>query len=188
MPVNFVFSDTKMDGVKLITPFMAEDERGMFLKYYEKNLYRENGIMLEPFEEMQSVSQKGVIRGMHFQKHHWQDKLVRVVQGSVYDVIVDLRRDSETFGQWEGFELSGVNKKVLYVPKGFAHGFLALEDGTIFCYCCGDQYDPGSDGGFYWNDPEIRIDWDKYKIGQYVVSQKDSGLPSFEEVKKKIYE
>lgn len=171
--------ETEIEGLKLIAPLFFPDERGYFCKVFEKGIFSENGIFLSPHEEMQSCSAKGVVRGLHFQRNHNQDKLVRVIRGSVYDVAVDLRKGSNTFGEWRGFYLTDVGREMLYIPKGFAHGFLALEEDTLFSYMCGDKYDPESDGGIKWDDPDIGVDWPLDKVEKVIVSDKDKGLQSF---------
>ena len=117
----------------------------------------------------------------HFQRRCCQDKLVQVLSGAVFDVAVDLRKDSETFGQWEGFYLSAENRNILYIPKGFAHGFLALEDNTLFSYLCGERYDPESDGGIRWNDPQLSVSWPLERVEQVILSDKDAALPTLAE-------
>lgn len=179
---KFSFQTTKISGLTLITPFCAPDDRGYLSKPFEKSIFETNGIALSPWEELRSFSHKGVLRGLHFQKRHSQDKLVQVLHGAVYDVVVDLRKGSETFGKWEGFYLSAENRNLLYIPKGFAHGFLALEEGTLFSYLCGDQYDPESDGGVRWDDPTLAVKWPLDQIGQLILSEKDAQLPLLSEL------
>ncbi len=179
--IPFSFHPAAIDGVVLILPMLAPDDRGYFSKPFEKSIFAAHGINLFPFEEIQSCSKKGVLRGLHFQRQHSQDKLVRVLSGEVYDVAVDLRKNSATFGKWEGFYLSAENRKMLYIPKGFAHGFLALEEDTLFSYLCGDRYDPGSDGGIRWDDPDIAVKWPTGKAGKLILSDKDATLPSLRE-------
>lgn len=179
---KFSFQTTKISGLTLITPFCAPDDRGYLSKPFEKSIFETNGIALSPWEELRSFSHKGVLRGLHFQKRHSQDKLVQVLHGAVYDVAVDLREGSETFGQWEGFYLSAENRNLLYIPKGFAHGFLALEEDTLFSYLCGDRYDPESDGGVRWNDPQLAVKWPLEQIGQPILSEKDARLPLLSEL------
>lgn len=175
----FSFQSTNIDGLMLVQPFLAPDDRGYLSKTFERRIFREHGIDMEPYEELTSCSQKGVIRGLHFQRQYSQNKLVRVLHGAVYDVAVDLRRGSKTFGQWEGFLLSAENRQMLYLPKGFAHGFLALEDHTIFNYLCGDRYDPDSDGGIAWNDADLGVKWPLHRVEHVIVSPKDQALPSY---------
>lgn len=176
---KFCFEATNILDLVLIHPFLAPDTRGYLLKSFEKEIFAQHKIDLEPFEELNSCSHKGVLRGLHFQRKYSQDKLVRVLHGAVYDVAVDLRADSPTFGKWEGFYLSAENRQMLYIPKGFAHGFLALEEDTLFSYLCGDRYDPATDGGILWNDPELNIQWPLEQVEQVIISEKDQALPTF---------
>lgn len=175
---KFSFSSTNMRGLVLIHPKIAIDSRGFFLKVYEDEIFCEAGIHLKPYEQFVSLSKKGVLRGIHFQRHYTQDKLVHVLHGKVFDVVIDLRRHSPTFGQWEGFYLSDENQKMLYIPKGFAHGFLALEENTLFSYLCGDRYDPKSDGGIVWNDSDLAVHWPVEQVEQLIISEKDKQLPT----------
>lgn len=178
---SFSFQKTALEGLVIISPFIAEDDRGYLSKPFEKGVFSEHGIALSPWEELRSYSRKGVLRGLHLQRRHGQDKLVQVLRGAVYDVAVDLREGSETFGQWAGFYLSAENRNMLYIPKGFAHGFLALEDGTLFSYLCGDRYDPESDGGIRWDDPRLAVSWPLDQVEQVVLSEKDAALPTLGE-------
>ena len=178
---HFQFQTVSIPGLKRITPFFAADNRGYLSKPFEKSAFLEHGINLSLWEELRSCSKKGVLRGLHFQRRHSQDKLVQVLHGAVYDVAVDLRKGSETFGKWEGFYLTAENRQMLYIPKGFAHGFLALEEDTLFSYLCGDRYDPESDGGIRWNDPELAIDWPLERAERLIVSDKDAALPTLAE-------
>lgn len=173
------FLSTSILNLTRISPMVAPDGRGHMTKVFEKEIFQQNGIVLSPFEELTSYSHKGVLRGLHFQREYSQDKLVRILHGAVYDVAVDLRKDSPTFGQWEGFHLSAENRQMLYIPKGFAHGFLALEEGTLFSYLCGDRYDPDSDGGIVWNDPELNVQWPLGQVDRVIISEKDQRLPTF---------
>lgn len=177
----FKFQRTSISNLLQITPFLALDARGYLSKPFEKSIFAEHGIDLSPWEELRSCSQRGVLRGLHFQRRHSQDKLVQVLYGAVYDVAVDLRKGSETFGKWEGFYLTAENRQMLYIPKGFAHGFLALEEDTLFSYLCGDRYDPESDGGIRWNDPHLAIDWPLDRVERLIVSDKDTALPTLVE-------
>ena len=142
-----------IEGLCVIEPTVHGDARGYFMETYNQRDMEEAGL------NNQSCSTKGVLRGLHFQKEYPQGKLVRVVKGAVFDVAVDLRSDSETYGKWFGVELTEENKKQFYIPEGFAHGFLVLSDIAEFCYKCTDFYHPGDEGGLAWNDPEIGIDW-----------------------------
>lgn len=175
----FTFQNTVLLGLRLITPFYAEDNRGFFLKSFERDIFKENGVDTQGFETFYTNSLKGTVRGLHFQRKNCQDKLVQVLRGAVYDVAVDLREGSKTFGKWEGFYLTAENRQMLYIPRGFAHGFLALEDNTLFSYLCGSRYDPNSDGGISWDDPQIGVAWPLEQIEQVVISEKDAALPGF---------
>ena len=173
------FEPLPFSGACLITPFYSQDRRGGFLKTFEQSCFRAYGIDINPSELFYTKSAKGTVRGLHFQYNCCQDKLVSVLNGAAYDVIVDLRENSPTFGQWQGFHLSAQNQQTLYVPKGFAHGFLALEDETLFAYLCGGPYDPDSDSGIVWNDPELSVQWPMTGIAHIIVSEKDQSLPTF---------
>lgn len=148
-----------IEGLCVITPTVHGDDRGYFMETYNLNDMKEAGLDLDFVQDNQSSSGKGVLRGLHYQKNFPQGKLVRVIRGSVFDVAVDLRKDSETYGKWYGLELSEENKKQFYIPKGFAHGYLVLSEWAEFCYKCTDFYHPGDDGGLVWNDPAIGITW-----------------------------
>lgn len=155
-----------IEGLCVITPAVHGDNRGYFTETYSLRDMKENGIDIVFVQDNQSMSVKGVLRGLHFQKHFPQTKLVRVIKGSVFDVAVDLRSESETYGKWYGIELTEENKKQFLIPKGFAHGFLVLSDTAEFCYKCDDFYHPNDEGGIAWNDPEIGVDW-PYVTGEY---------------------
>ena len=155
-----------IEGLCVITPTVHGDERGYFMETYNKNDMTEAGLSLNFVQDNQSSSSKGVLRGLHYQKNFPQGKLVRVIRGSVFDVAVDLRKGSSTYGKWYGAELSEENKKQFYIPEGFAHGYLVLSEWAEFCYKCTDFYHPGDDGGLTWNDPEIGIEWPDV-IGEY---------------------
>lgn len=157
----------------VITPTVHGDDRGFFYETYNKNDLKEYGIDIDFVQDNQSMSRRGVLRGLHFQKNYPQTKLVRVIKGSVYDVAVDLRPMSNTYGQWYGIELSEYNKKQLLIPRGFAHGFITLSETAEFCYKCDDFYHFNDEGGVAWNDPEIDIKWPNLK-GTY------QGSPSAE--------
>lgn len=150
----------EIEGLKVITPTVFGDERGYFMETYNKNdMLSQAGIDLEFVQDNQSASKKGVLRGLHFQKEYPQDKLVRVIIGEVFDVAVDLRPGSETFGKWFGVRLSAENKKQFFIPKNFAHGFIVLSDYAEFCYKCTDFYHPNDEGGLLWSDPDIGVEW-----------------------------
>jgi dTDP-4-dehydrorhamnose 3,5-epimerase len=150
-----------IEGLHVITPAVHGDGRGYFMETYSKRDMEENGIHITFVQDNQSMSTKGVLRGLHFQKNYPQTKLVRVIKGSVFDVAVDLRSGSKTCGKWYGIELTEENKKQFLIPRGFAHGFLVLSDTAEFCYKCDDFYHPNDEGGIAWNDPRIGIVWPK---------------------------
>ncbi len=175
---------TKIEGLTLIHPHVFEDERGYFIKDFEYTFYQNNGLPTKFLETNESKSKKGTIRGLHFQQHFSQGKLIRVVKGAVFDVAVDLRFNSPTYGQWMGFILSEENKNILYIPEGFAHGFLALEENSIFSYKCTNKYAPEHDSGIRFDDPDINIEWPVDIIGGWgnvITSEKDAKLQSFRE-------
>ena len=155
-----------IDGLYIIEPTVHGDSRGYFMETYNQNDMHEAGLDMVFVQDNQSSSSKGVLRGLHFQKEFPQGKLVRVIKGRVFDVAVDLRANSRTYGQWYGVELTEKNKKQFYISEGFAHGFLVLSDMAEFCYKCTDFYHPGDEGGLAWNDPEIGITWPELK-GEY---------------------
>lgn len=148
-----------IEGLKVITPTVFGDDRGYFMETYNENDMKEAGLDYVFVQDNQSASKKGVLRGLHFQKEFPQDKLVRVVNGEVFDVAVDLREGSATFGKWFGVLLSAENKKQFMIPKNFAHGFIVLSDYAEFCYKCTDFYHPNDEGGLLWKDPEIGVEW-----------------------------
>lgn len=162
-----------IEGLYLIEPSVFGDERGYFMETYNQNDFNEAGLHMSFVQDNQSMSVKGVLRGLHFQKQFPQGKLVRVVRGRVFDVAVDLRGESKTYGKWFGVELSAENKKQFYIPEGFAHGFLVLSDEAEFCYKCTDFYRPGDEGGMAWNDPEIGIQWPIEEGMELIISEKD---------------
>lgn len=171
-------------GLKVIEPTVFGDARGYFMESYNKNDFVEAGIDCEFVQDNQSASRKGVLRGLHFQLQYPQDKLVRVIRGTVFDVAVDLRKGSETFGKWYGIELSEENKKQFFIPKDFAHGFLVLSDFVEFCYKVTDFYHPNDEGGLMWNDPTIGVKWPMPEgMGpeDLILSDKDKVNWSYEE-------
>ncbi len=176
-------------GLKVIKLAVFGDERGYFMETYNYNDFKEAGIDCEFVQDNQSASKKGVLRGLHFQIQYPQDKLVRVIHGEVFDVVVDLRKDSETFGKWFGVILSEENKKQFFIPKGFAHGFVVLSDYAEFCYKVTDFYHPNDEGGLLWEDPDIGIDWpmpEGMSKADLTLSEKDKVWGSFKEYKAKI--
>lgn len=168
---------TELDGVLLIEPEVHGDDRGFFLESWNERRFAEAGIQARFVQDNHSRSARGVLRGIHYQVRQPQGKLVRVTSGAVFDVAVDLRRSSPQFGKWAGIELSASNKRMLWVPQGFGHGFLALEDGTDLLYKCTDFYSPDDERGIAWNDPTIGIDW-PLKGSAPIISARDSGAPS----------
>ena len=162
-----------IEGLYVIEPTVFKDERGYFVETYNQNDMKEAGLDMVFVQDNQSMSTRGVLRGLHFQKQFPQGKLVRVVRGKVFDVAVDLRSDSKTYGKWFGVELSAENMKQFYIPEGFAHGFLVLSDEAEFCYNCSDFYHPGDEGGLAWNDPEIGVEWPLEEGVDLIISEKD---------------
>ena len=163
-----------IEGLYVIEPTVHGDSRGYFVETYNQKDMHEAGLDMVFVQDNQSMSTKGVLRGLHFQKQHPQGKLVRVIRGRVFDVAVDLRSDSGTYGKWYGVELTEENKKQFYISEGFAHGFLVLSDVAEFCYKCTDFYRPGDEGGLAWNDPEIGIEWPGL-VGEYRGSASAAG-------------
>ena len=187
---KFKVITTSIDDLLIIEPAVFGDTRGFFMEFYNKHDFFENGLNMEFVQDNHSKSKKGVLRGLHFQTKHPQGKLVRVVRGSVWDVAVDLRKNSSTFGKWFGIELSALNKMMFYIPEGFAHGFITLEDETEFMYKCTDFYHPEDEAGIFYNDPSIGIKWPLNEYGihreQILLSEKDAKLPTFKEYLSKI--
>ncbi len=177
--------DTKIEGVYVIEPTVFGDNRGYFMETYSTAEFEEIGITNNFVQDNQSKSRKGVLRGLHFQKENIQAKLVRCIKGEVFDVAVDLRPGSKTYGQWEGVVLSEENKKMFFVPKGFAHGFLVLTDEAEFTYKCDDLYNPAAEGGLKWDDPDVGIEWPlgDMKVEDLLTSEKDGKWPSLKELK-----
>jgi len=169
-----------IEGLKVITPAVHGDERGYFMETYQARDFAEAGISSVFVQDNQSASRRGVLRGLHFQIHYPQEKLVRVVRGKVFDVAVDIRPGSETFGKWFGVILSEENKKQFYIPKNFAHGFLVLSDRAEFCYKVTDFWHPNDEAGLIWNDPKIGIDWPVAKDMELILSDKDTKWPGLE--------
>ena len=180
---KFTFNETSIKGVYVIEPTVFGDERGYFMETYNKNDFDEAGLNFNFVQDNQSQSKKGVLRGLHFQYTQPQGKLVRVIKGEVFDVAVDLRKDSETYGKWEGVILSEENKKQFYIPEGFAHGFVVLSDEAEFTYKCTDFYKANDEGGIQWNDPEIGIDWPIDDIDEIILSDKDKLWKPLKETK-----
>ena len=162
-----------IDGLYLIEPTVFGDSRGYFMETYNYEEFKEAGLDMEFVQDKQSSSTKGVLRGLHYQKNHTQGKLVRVLSGEVYDVAVDIRKGSKTYGKWFGVTLSAEKKNMFYIPEGFAHGFYVLSDTAEFAYKCTDFYHPGDQGGVLWSDPEIGIDWPIPEGVEPILSEKD---------------
>ena len=170
---QFQFTITGIEGLVVVEPKVFGDNRGYFMETYNYNDFKAAGLDMVFVQDNQSKSKKGVLRGLHFQKKNPQGKLVRVVSGEVYDVAVDLRKGSDTYGKWYGVLLSDENKKQFYVPEGFAHGFVVMSETAEFVYKCTRFYDPSDEGGLMWNDPEIGIDWPVPENAELLLSEKD---------------
>lgn len=180
---NFTIKETPIKDLIIIEPKVFGDERGFFQETYNKESFSELGLNMEFVQDNHSKSKKGVLRGLHFQTKNVQGKLVRVTRGAVYDVAVDLRSDSPTFGEWYGVLLTEKNKMMFYVPEGFAHGFLTLEDDTEFLYKCTNLYSPEYDSGVIWNDPTISIDW---KFEEFNITEEDLTISDKDKVQKQF--
>lgn len=172
----------EIEGLKIITPAVYGDNRGYFMETYNYNDFKAEGIDCVFVQDNQSASKKGVLRGLHFQKEFPQDKLVRVIKGEVFDVAVDMRKGSPTYGQWHGVLLSEENKKQFFIPKNFAHGFLVLSDYAEFTYKCTDFYHPNDEGGIMYNDPEIAVEWPIPEGMELIMSDKDTKWPTLKEL------
>jgi dTDP-4-dehydrorhamnose 3,5-epimerase len=173
----------EIEGLKVIEPAVFGDERGYFVETYNQKDFKEAGIECEFVQDNQSGSKKGVLRGLHFQINFPQDKLVRVISGEVYDVAVDLREGSKTYGQWHGVILSAENKKQFFIPKNFAHGFLVLSDYAEFAYKCTDFYHTNDEGGILWSDPELGVEWPIEGL-ELTISEKDQKWEGIKALKK----
>ena len=169
----------QLEGLLVIEPKVFGDARGFFLESWNRNRYREAGLDADFVQDNISLSRRGTLRGLHFQNPQPQGKLLQVLMGEVFDVAVDIRRSSPTFGKWYGLVLSADNKRQFYVPPGFAHGFATLEDDTIFFYKCTNIYNKTSEGSIRWNDPDLGINWE---IDEPVISEKDKVSPRFRDV------
>jgi dTDP-4-dehydrorhamnose 3,5-epimerase len=178
---NFTFLQTEIEGVFIIESRIYGDSRGYFLETHNFNEFKSNGIDVVFVQDNQSKSRKGVLRGLHFQKTYTQSKLVRVISGEVFDVAVDIRPGSPTFGKWIGVVLSAENKRQIFVPKGFAHGFYVLSDEAEFIYKCDEFYHPEDEGGLMWNDPDIGIRWPLHPGTEVLLSDKDRKNPTYKE-------
>ncbi len=178
---KFKFINTGIDGLYVIEPTIFGDNRGYLMETYHAKEFKTAGLDMVFVQDNQSKSKQGVLRGLHFQYQFPQGKLVRVTKGEVFDVAVDLRTNSKTFGKWYGISLSEENKKQFYIPEGFAHGFLVLTNEAEFVYKCTDYYHPEDEGGILWNDPEIGIDWPLDKVEEVILSEKDKNWKSLKE-------
>ena len=178
---KFTFTETEISGVYVIEPTAFGDHRGYFMETYNEQDFKAAGLQYAFVQDNQSSSRKGVLRGLHFQKTHPQAKLVRVLKGEVFDVAVDLRKGSSTYGKWVGVFLSEENKKQFMIPRGFAHGFVVVSDYAEFSYKCDDFYHPEDEGGLIWNDPDVAIEWPD--VGEILLSEKDKKNPTLAESK-----
>ena len=178
---NFKFIETEIKDVYIIEPKLFGDSRGYFMETYKEADFKDAGLYYTFVQDNQSSSRKGVLRGLHFQKTYPQAKLVRVLKGEVFDVAVDLRKNSSTYGKWTGVLLSEENKRQFMIPKGFAHGFLVVSDHAEFAYKCDELYHPEDEGGIMWNDPDIGIDW--HYDGEIILSEKDKKHPLLKDSK-----
>lgn len=182
---NFTFTETSIEGVVIVDVKSYGDGRGYFMETYKRPDFEAGGITCDFVQDNQSSSVRGVLRGLHFQIEHPQSKLVRVVSGEVFDVAVDLRPGSPTYGRWEGVVLSAENRRQFFVPRGFAHGFLVLSDEAEFCYKCDDVYHPNDEGGLMWDDPAIGVEWpplsgdEAFDPAKVILSEKDRHHPPF---------
>lgn len=173
---------TKIDGLVIIEPSVFGDHRGYFMETYNEEEFHQAGLTMRFVQDNESKSSKGVLRGLHFQTKFSQGKLVRATKGEVYDVAVDLRNGSSTYGQWAGVLLTEENKTMFYIPEGFAHGFMVVSEEAVFNYKCTNLYAPEYDGGIRWNDPEVGIEWPLDKIDDVLLSEKDEKLPFLNEI------
>lgn len=178
---KFKFIKTDIEGLYIIEPTVFGDNRGFFMETYNYKEFKENGLDMIFVQDNHSKSKKGVLRGIHFQNKYPQGKLVRVINGTVFDVGVDLRKDSKTYGKWFGLILSAKNKRQFYIPPQFGHGFLVLSDEAEFVYKCTDYYNPEDEGGIIWNDSDININWPIDYIGNVLLSDKDKNWKTLEQ-------
>jgi len=179
---EFNFMKTEIEGVYIIEHTIFGDNRGYFMETYNEAEFRKAGLDMKFVQDNQSKSKKGVLRGLHFQYNYPQGKLVRVLKGKVFDVAVDLRKNSKTYAKWVGVELSEENKRQFYIPEGFAHGFLVVSDEAEFAYKCTDFYHPEDEGGVLWNDSDIGIEWPLKDIEKLILSEKDKKWNTLKEI------
>lgn len=179
----FEFKKTEIEGLMIIKSHTFFDDRGLYQKFYEKNVFLENGIACEFIESSDLYSKKGALRGLHYQTIDSQAKLIRVISGELFDVALDLREKSSTFGQYHTELLKAGDNKAIFIPEGFAHGFISLMDDTVFSYQCSGKYVPEACGGICWNDPELNIPWplDEYSIKEVIATEKDMNWPTINE-------
>lgn len=178
---KFTFTKTEIEDLYIIEPTMFGDNRGYFMETYSKQAFLDAGLDYDFVQDNQSSSKKGVLRGLHFQKTYPQAKLVRAIKGEVFDVAVDLRKNSKTYGKWVGVLLTEENKKQFLIPRGFAHGFLVVSDYAEFAYKCDELYHPEDEGGLMWNDSDIGINWPS--VEEIILSEKDKKHPSLKDSK-----
>ncbi len=176
-------ASTDIDGLMVIAPHLFYDERGLYKKNYESDIYNEFGISRNFTESSDLYSVKGALRGLHYQKKYSQAKLLHVISGTIYDVAIDLRKDSRTFGKYHAELMKAEDNKVIFIPEGFAHGFITLSKEAIFSYQCSGKYDPDSCGGILWNDPDLGIEWplEEYNIEKVICTEKDKNWPTFKQ-------
>lgn len=181
MPIEI--NDTEFEGLKIIRPHIFNDERGIYKKCYESEIFKQNGIFDIFNETSDLTSKKGALRGLHYQEKESQSKLLHVISGTIYDVALDLRKDSKTFGKCFEILLKDEDEKVIYIPKGFAHGFITLSESAVFSYQCSGQYIPELCGGILWNDKKLNINWPlkEYGIDKVICTEKDSNWPTFDD-------
>jgi dTDP-4-dehydrorhamnose 3,5-epimerase len=170
---GFKFFETDIDGIYIIKPIVYADNRGFFMEIHKGMDFENNGINQRFVQDNISISKKGVLRGLHFQRKNPQGKLIKVIQGEIFDAAVDIRIESKTFGKWIGFTLNESENRELFIPEGFAHGFLVLSDTAKVLYKCTDYYNPSEESGLIWNDPEIGIEWPLGRIEEVILSDKD---------------
>lgn len=181
---KFTFRETGIEGLVIVEPTVFGDHRGYFMETYHQKDFFDAGLTMNFVQDNQSKSKKGVLRGLHFQKNFPQSKLVRVINGAVYDVAVDLRKDSPTYGKHVGVLLTAENRRQFFIPKNFAHGFLVVSDEAEFVYKVDDFYHPNDEGGLKWDDPELKIEWPLEGIEEIILSDKDKLNPPLSELKK----
>ena len=181
----FEFKKTKIAGLLVIQPHMYPDDRGLYKKCYERNIFAENGVTCTFTESSDLYSKKGALRGLHYQTVDSQAKLIHVISGVLFDVALDLREHSPTFGEYHTELLKAEDNKVIFIPEGFAHGFIALTDNTVFSYQCSGSYVPEACGGIRWDDPELRIPWPlkEYGVEKVIATEKDKNWPTLSEYK-----